>query len=399
MDKNFLETEKLAKKIIKGISKKYQGNIYKATEQSKPSICHIRESHYNKRVVVQAGFLTRGCQMKKGGSCWNCNYGALETCEITPEQYIEAFKKAIDGISGNVLVLEGLGSITDPNEFDQRAFREILKIAIEEGKFEYITIETHVTQISEDLLQYINSINNGKKNVEFEIGVEDMDPEARKLINKLGVNNNKIKEIYELLQEYGIGLDINLIYGFPFMIEIERIDSVLNSIKQVHHNLPDAEITLFLMSVKENTILQYMYESGVYRMPNPWGFIELTKRVLEEDELKDMSPPTYSWFGEKEIDSISEDQCYTCESCRNDIMEALKKINGTFDNEERERIINELIAGNTDGCYQRFLESLETEKDGKTPKERYREFLRSLVSQNSKATIAEIESEDEREIE
>lgn len=381
---NFSEIEKSAKKIIREINKNYQKKIYTATKQSNSSICHIMENHYDKRTVVQVSFLTQGCQIKKGGSCWNCNYGALEACDITSEQYIEEFKKTLVNISGNVLVLESLGSITDPNEFDQDAFREILKIAIEEGNFKTITIETHVTQISEELLQYINSINNGDKDMEFEIGVEDMDPKARKLINKLGVDNNKIKEIYELLLKYGIGLDINLIYGFPFMIESERIDSVIESIKQVHHNLPNAEVTLFLMSVKENTILKYMYNIGAYTMPNPWGFIEVTKRVLEDDELKDMFPPTYSWFGEKEIESVSEEQCYTCLNCKNNIIRSLKKINGTFDNKERRRILKQLIEENEDGCYQKFLESLEKEKDEKTSEDRYREFLQNLVNQTDK---------------
>ena len=113
---NFSEIEKSAKKIIRGISRNYQKRIYTATKQSNPSICHIMENYYNKRTVVQVGFLTRGCQMKKGGSCWNCNYGALESCEITSEQYIEEFKRTLVNIRGNVLVLEGLGSITDPNE-------------------------------------------------------------------------------------------------------------------------------------------------------------------------------------------------------------------------------------------------------------------------------------------
>lgn len=381
---DFSETEKSAKRVIRGISEEYQKRIYTSTRESNPSIIHIIENHYDERTVMQAGFLTRGCQMKKGGSCWNCNYGALETCEITPKQYIDEFKKALSKISGNVLVLEGLGSITDPNEFDQDAFREILKLAIEKGDFETITIETHVTQIPEDLVRYISSINTKGKNVEFEIGVEDMNPESRKLINKLGVDNNKIRETYELLQRYGIGLDINLIYGFPFMIESERIDAVVESIKQVHSTLPNAEVTLFLMSVKENTILEYMHKMGVYKLPNPWGFIEVTKRILEDEQLKDMSPPTYSWFGEKDIESIPEEQCYTCQSCRKSIIEALRKINGTFDNEERRTILNQLIDSNEDGCYQSFLEKLEKEKDGKTPKERYREFLRILSNRGGR---------------
>lgn len=80
------------------------------------------EHHYNKRTVVHVVFSTQGCRFKKGGSCWNCNYGALESCEITPEQYIEEFKKVLVNISGNVLVFEGFGNITD-----QEKYREFLQ--------------------------------------------------------------------------------------------------------------------------------------------------------------------------------------------------------------------------------------------------------------------------------
>lgn len=178
---DFSKTEKLAKKIIAEITNEYQRKIYIKTKQNIPSTCHIMENHYDKRIVVQASFLTCGCQMKKYGSCWNCNYGALEICEISKEKYIEEFKKVLNKISGNVLVLETLGSITDPNEFNQDIFKEILKLAIEKGNFQTIIIETHVTQIRKELLQYINSINTEKKEIEFEIGVEDMNPEHRKL--------------------------------------------------------------------------------------------------------------------------------------------------------------------------------------------------------------------------
>ena len=89
------ETEKKAKKIIRDFDRTLQNKIYKNTRDRSQQICHIRENKYNNRTVVQASFLTIGCQMKKAGSCWNCNYGALGESLITPNQYIKAFEKRI----------------------------------------------------------------------------------------------------------------------------------------------------------------------------------------------------------------------------------------------------------------------------------------------------------------
>ncbi|MFR2570542.1 MAG: hypothetical protein ACLS90_02410 [Clostridia bacterium] len=42
------------------------------------------------------------------------------------------------------------------------------------------------------------------------------------------------------------------------MNEQERIEAVVKSVKNINRDLPEAEIVLFLMSVKENTIMEYM---------------------------------------------------------------------------------------------------------------------------------------------
>ena len=90
------ETEKKAKKIIRDFDRTLQNKIYKNTRNRYKDTCRITENKYNNRIVVQASFLTIGCQMKKAGSCWNCNYGALGVSLITPNQYIKAFEKGIE---------------------------------------------------------------------------------------------------------------------------------------------------------------------------------------------------------------------------------------------------------------------------------------------------------------
>lgn len=371
--------EKEALRKIAGIDKELQDKTFKNVREHDDLILHIRENVYGKRKIVQAQFKTLGCRMKKAGSCWNCNYGACDRCLITPGQYVKAFKKELSNMDGDVLVLESLGSITDPKEFDRRVFDEIVKEAIKNAKTDYILIETHVTQIPEDLVQHISTINNGQKQIGFEIGIEDMNPENRKLINKIGVQNNKLSEVYNMLQKYEMSLGINLIYGFPFMSEQERIDAVVGSVRSISDNLPEADIVLFLMSVKENTIMEFMQREGIYRLPNPWGLVEATREILLDDNIKNLV--TFSWFGEKEDPYIQEQTCYTCPECKEVIVDFFRNVNGTFAPEERRKLLEQLLiqAENLEcRCYEDFKEQLK-EDDGKNPNVRYREFLRRTI--------------------
>ena len=182
-----------------------------------------------------------------------------------------------------------------------------------------------------------------------------------------------------MLQKHGMSLGINLIYGFPFMSEQERIDAVVDSVKSISDNLPAADIVLFLMSVKENTIMEFMQKEGMYRLPDPWGLVEATREILLDDDIKNLI--TFSWFGEKEDPYIQEQTCYTCPSCKKLIVDFFRNVNGTFNQEERRNLLEQLLiqAENSEcRCYEDFKEQLK-EDDGKNPNIRYREFLRRTI--------------------
>ena len=360
--------EKEALKKIARFDRKLQEKTFTNVRKHKDLIVHIRENQYGNRKVVQAQFKTLGCNMKKAGSCWNCNYGVVDKCIITPNQYRKTFQKELKRISGNVLVLESLGSITDSHEFNPKVFQDIVKMAVENGNFDTILIETHLSQIGKELIQEIANINNGKKQIGFEIGIEDMDPDNIKLIHKIGIQNEQLTKLYTMLQKYRMGLGINLIYGFPFMKEQERINAVVNSVKMISRDLPEAEIVLFLMSVKENTIMEHMQKNGMYQPANPWGLVETTKQILRDKNIKNII--TFSWFGEKEDPYISEKTCYSCNNCKKLIMDFFVRMNGTFDWQERKRLLREVYkqaGGLACGCYEKYKEQLK-EDDRKNPR-------------------------------
>lgn len=199
--------------------------------------------------------------MKKCGSCWNCNYGIKDKSTVAPEEYVKKFQEIITKYEGDTIVLEAMGSVTDEKEFSKEALLPIIDIALTKGNFKSLTLETHITQIEEEIVKYIYDKNsdlpeNRRKRISFEVGIEDFNPENRMLINKIGVKNDKIKEVYDMLDKYDIELDMNLIYGFPFQTEDERIEAMVQNIRYAKENLPHAGIILFLMSVKDNTIMR-----------------------------------------------------------------------------------------------------------------------------------------------
>ena len=55
--------------------------------------------------------------------------------------------------------MEAMGSVTDKHEFPREALLKMIDIAIKKGKFKSITLETHITQIDEELVKYIYEKN------------------------------------------------------------------------------------------------------------------------------------------------------------------------------------------------------------------------------------------------
>lgn len=252
--------EELAKKIIANMDRRYRHSISEKLEDDS-TIIHVRENNYDGRKVIQFQARTAGCTMKKCGSCWNCNYGVKEKCTVTPDEYVQEFERLLEQYEGSTLVMEAMGSVTDRKEFPREALLKMIDIAIKKGKFKSITLETHITQIDQELVEYIYQKNqelpeSQRKWICFEVGIEDFNPENRELINKMGVRNSKIEQVYSLLDRYGMELDCNLIYGFPFLTEDERIEAMVQNVQYAKEHLQNAGMILFLMSIKDNTIMR-----------------------------------------------------------------------------------------------------------------------------------------------
>ena len=132
-----------------------------------------------------------------------------------------------------------------------------------------------------------------------------------------------------------------------------------------------------------------MQKAGHYKLPNPYGFIEAVKEVIENGGDNYVG---FSWFGEKEDPIVKQTKAYSCPECQTLIINSLKKINGTHSIEERKDILKELIdkAKNLD-CkhYDKFQKELKQERQSKrkTPKRRMHDYYSHLINEQNGAIV------------
>lgn len=134
-----------------------------------------------------------------------------------------------------------------------------------------------------------------------------------------------------------------------------------------------------------------MYKKEYYKLPNPWGFVESIKEILQYNGKNHIG---FSWFGEKELKNIGETRAYCCPECQKLIVDAVKKVNGTFDIDERNKILEELlIKAKQLKCkdYEEFQKELEEEDRNankrKIPERRLHDYYEDIINEQLGAKI------------
>lgn len=142
-----------------------------------------------------------------------------------------------------------------------------------------------------------------------------------------------------------------------------------------------------------------MYKKEYYKLPNPWGFVESIKEILQYNGKNHIG---FSWFGEKELKNIGETRAYCCPECQKLIIDAVKKVNGTFDIDERNKILEELlIKAKQLKCkdYEKSQKELEEEDRNtnkrETPKRRLYDYYTDIINEQ---IVTDIKHVDELEL-
>jgi len=262
--------------------------------------------------TYQLLFASIGCN----NACSFCNYGF--DYKLTLEMVRPELEKInLDEADIFELELEANGSFLSEREIPYDLFLEVLNF-VAHRNIPVITMETHYTTITEKKLQDIRRILGEEQEIQFELGFETADENVQMIYNKY-IDIQRFLEVVRLCEKYRIGLQINVLLGAPFLSREKQIQDCLNSLQFIYENMPKGTIVvLFPINIKENTMLKFWQNLGMYQQISSWEFVELLYRIPEEY----LDRFTIAWWGNREnafTKGIIQHP-KTCDKCRERLM-------------------------------------------------------------------------------
>lgn len=247
--------------------------------------------------VLQICFYSKGCRFNKSGGCIMCDYGKFRRENLKPEEIREIVQKIFKNLDKKPksLLLNSLGSILDeeemPNENIIVLLDEIAKIDVK-----IIIFETHYLTINRNILQLIKD-KLPNKEIDIELGFESCNPYYREEYLNKKINNDKFIEKINLIKSFNFSVEINVIFGMPFLSTEEQIEDTVQSIIWCFKNNADL-VNIFPINIKPYTVLYKLYETGKYFAIKHKDFIQVLKRIPDEY----MDKIYLCWYGNREID-------------------------------------------------------------------------------------------------
>lgn len=304
--------------------------------------------------LLEIGFLSKQCVNDKSGSCIMCDYGCAKQTAANSE-YLEKMRLILNENNEGLryLLLCSNGSILNDYQITEELLIEILRCA-QASKIPNIIIETHYKDVSENKLKLINKIVD--KPVIIEMGLETINSRYHETMFMKGINFSEYEETIKRIKRFGYEIELNLMFGIPFLSEYEQFKDTLQTIHwAVDHN---CKPVIFPINIKPHTLLRYAYDKGLYKPVSLWLLVHLLD-CLEPEEL---CSTLVAWYGNRDEpypNDIPTVFPKACDSCRKDLEVFFSEFMGTQNYTERKSLISELIKKTTCDCYQTALKMLE----------------------------------------
>lgn len=300
------------------------------TEAGTPVVSLVRIE----KKTYQLLFMSCGCE----NACTFCNYGFDYnlTLEMVKPELEKIDLKEFDIFE---LELEANGSFLSEREIPYDLFLDVLQF-VSHKNIPVITMETHYNTITEEKIKDIRKILGEEQEVKFELGFESAAEDVRSIYNK-DIDIVEYLKVVDLCEKYGIGLQINVLLGAPFLTREEQIQDCLNSLDFIYKNMPSGtHVVLFPINIKENTMIKHWQNIGVYDEISSWEFVELLYRIPEEY----LDKFTIAWWGNRENAFTKGIVQFpkTCKKCRERLMKFYRDFYCDWNPLYRKQIVNEI---------------------------------------------------------
>lgn len=310
--------------------------------KSRPSDNSSRRINVFKRKnFLQLTFQTKGCRYSNIGSCSMCNYGQ----GIAPEQHIimQELEKICNSDSfyeSSMILLGASGSFLDNEEIPESLQYDIMN-RIAKSHMQEIYIETHYKSISDSKLNMIHKIFLNKC-VHIEMGLETTVEEFQlNILNKV-ISLTELKNTMQKIHAYHLYVDLNVLFGIPFLSINQQIEDTLNSIHWAMENGADNTI-VFPINIQPYTVFAWWYDRGYITVPSLWGLFLLLQKLTD----RELSSICLAWYGNRRIVYSPEKATIipcACPICQQQLISFFEDFIENFNIDYRKKRIDEFDA-------------------------------------------------------
>lgn len=335
-------------------------------EKTKLAEVEINKFFYNGETVNRVMIVLRsnGCQhYKTNGGCSMCAHlnGSPLMEKITHENYVEQWNSVLNGSFNEstnvefnlndypVVCVYNLGSLLNPEEISFETVEYIFKTLNKFKGVKKVIVESRAEYVTDEILKVIRSVYDGT--VEVGIGVESTNYLIRELCHHKAINDTKIiTEAVEKLHKYSMKALAYVNFKPVFITETEAITDAIKTSVDCFRMFGFDAVSVEPTSLQENSLANFMYELGLYRVPWLWSLRDVIHGIYDELGIQKLDIRLGGYFDE-EILSGSQGTGFAerneifphmtssnCSHCTNNFVEGIKKFNMTYDVKDLDKV-------------------------------------------------------------
>ncbi len=335
-------------------------------EKTKLAEVEINKFFYSGETVDRVMIVLRsnGCQhYKTNGGCSMCAHlnGSPLMEKITHEHYVEQWNSVLDGSFNEstdvrfdlndypVVCVYNLGSLLNPEEISFETIKYIFSTLNEFKGVKKVIIESRAEYVTDEVLEVIRSVYDGI--VEVGIGVESTNYLVRELCHHKAIDDMKIiSDAVENLHKYGMKALAYVNFKPVFLTESEAIDDAIKTSLDCFRTFCFDAVSVEPTSLQENSLANFMYELGLYRVPWLWSLRDIIHGIYNELSAQKLDIRLGGYFDE-EILSGSQGTGFAekneifphmtssnCSHCTNDFVDGIKQFNMTYDVKDLDKV-------------------------------------------------------------
>lgn len=374
--KNFEVASTLVEEKIKAIRANTPNLPF---EKTKLAEVEINKFFYEGKTVDRIMIVLRsnGCQhYKTNGGCSMCAHlnGSPLTEKITHQNYVEQWNSVLDGsfLGENVrnfslnnfpvVCVYNLGSLLNTEEIGEETVKYIFSTLNKYKGVKKVIIESRAEYVKDDILAAIKEVYDGI--VEVGIGVESTNFLVRELCHHKAIEDENIfAEAVSTLHKYGMKALAYVNFKPIFLTESEAIEDAIKTSVDCFKKFQFDAVSVEPTSLQDNSLANYMYELGLYRVPWLWSLRDIIHGIYAEIKSENLDIRLGGYFDE-EVLSGSQGVGFTekneifphmtssnCSYCTNEFVNAIKQFNMTYDVRDLDEVAK------CKHCYNLWLET------------------------------------------